>query len=488
MRRIAVATVLTAALLTGVSSARAADIGANDDTGKYLTDAGSALYGDMASLGLRQIVLTTRYMPSDPLTIQDKGHLDRTIPAALAAGLRVVLNVYPYPTREVEAGLASPAAFGAYVASVATAFPGVKQFIIGNEPNQPAFWRPQFAPDGSNASAAAFGPYLAAGYDALKAVDAGITVVGVGLSPRGNDRPDARSNISTSPVRFLRALGAWYRASGRSQPLMDGFSFHPYPNKATDPLDRGYSWPNAGFVNLDRVKQALWDAFSGTAQPTTVSGLKLHLDEVGWQVNTSGRPGYVGLENVVVTDELTQAAVYAELIRRASCDPDVADVSFFGFRDDGARAGFQAALQRLDGTARPAAEAVRSAIADAASGCSGAPVQWRPASDVLDASVVIRSNADGSLSVRLRAGEDARAIVCIGAKRHVRGLSRSTARSAGARCRATTLVGRRPLDVPFVSPGGARSGVEVAVELVAEANKARRTILVGGAGVPFIRA
>ena len=128
----------------------------------------------MASLGLRQIVLTTRYEPSDALTIQDKEHLDRTIPAAVAAGLRVVLDVYPYPPREVEAGLASPAAFAAYVAAVATTFPEVKQFVVGNEPNQPAFWRPQFAADGSNASAPAFGPYLAAAYDALKAVNPAI--------------------------------------------------------------------------------------------------------------------------------------------------------------------------------------------------------------------------------------------------------------------------------------------------------------------------
>ena len=81
-------------------------------------------------------------------------------------------------------------------------------------------------------------------------------MVGIGLSPRGNDRPFARSNVSTSPVRFLAALGAWYRASGRTRPLMDGLSFHPYPNRATDPFSRGYAWPNAGVVNLDRVKQA----------------------------------------------------------------------------------------------------------------------------------------------------------------------------------------------------------------------------------------
>ena len=95
-------------------------------------------------------------------------------------------------------------------------------------------------------------------------------------------------------MRFLRALGEWYRKSGRALPLMDGFSFHPYPNEATDPFERGYAWPNAGFTNLDRLKQALWDAFHGTAQSTTLDGLKLHLDEVGWQVDTAGRPAIAG--------------------------------------------------------------------------------------------------------------------------------------------------------------------------------------------------
>ena len=221
------------------------------------------------------------------------------------------------------------------------------------------------------ASAAAFGPFLATGYDALKDVDPTITVVGVGLSPRGNDRPAARSNVSTSPVRFLAALGAWYRASGRSRPLMDGLSFHPYPNVATDPLDRGYAWPNAGFVNLDRIKQAVWDAFSGTPQPTTLEGLRLYLDEVGWQVDTSGAEGYLGTENVRVTDEASQAAIYGELLRRAACDPDIAQVNVFGFRDDALRSGFQAGLNRVDGTPRPSADAVRAVVA--MPGCADRP-------------------------------------------------------------------------------------------------------------------
>jgi hypothetical protein len=230
-------------------------------------------------------------------------------------------------------------------------------------------------------------------------------------------------------------------------------------------------------VNLDRIKQALWDAFDGTAQPTTAGGLTLHLDEVGWQVSTSGLPGYQGLENVVVTDELTQAAIYADLVGRASCDTDVAEVSFFGFRDDGARSGFQAALQRLDGTPRPAAEAVRAAIADAALGCSTPLGPWQPAVGVLDSSVDVATSPVAPLTVRLRSGEDARARVCVTPRAASRGLHGRSARSSGARCVATALTGLRPVDLALPVPARARDSVDVAVELSAEANRARRTVV-----------
>jgi hypothetical protein len=464
MRFLALASVLVGALLTGATVAVAADVGANDDSAKFEADSGAALYGRMAALGLRQTVIGVRFVPTDALTVQDKPLLDRAIASATGAGLEVVLAVYPYPPREIEAGLGSPSLFAAYVGVLASIYPQVRQFVIGNEPNQPAFWRPQFDAAGANVSASRFGPYLAAAYDTLKGVDPTISVIGVGLSPRGNDRPTARNNISSSPVRFLRALGAWYRRSGRTTPLMDGFSFHPYPNEATDPLERGYQWPNAGFANLDRIKQALWDAFDGTAQPTTLDGLKLHLDEVGWQVDTRGRVGYQGLENVPVTDEATQAAIYAKLVREAACDPDVASVSFFGFRDDGLRTGFQAGLERADGTARPSATAVRSAIP---AGCRGAAQVWKPGGDVMGATLAV-GDAGPEVTARVAAGEDARARVCL-----------RTLASSLSRCRSVSVVGRRPLDVAVRAPSGMSGWVEVSVEFWAESNQARRTRILG---------
>jgi hypothetical protein len=253
---------------------------------------------------------------------------------------------------------------------------------------------------------------------------------------------------------------------------MDAFSLHPYPNEATDPLDRGYAWPNAGFVNLDRMKQALWDAFHGTAQPTTAEGLKLHLDEIGWQVDTSGRPGYRGQENVPVTDELTQAAIYGQLVRHAACDPDVAEVSFFGFRDDGLRTGFQAALYRADGSARPSAEAVRLAIAETAAGCGGALTTWLPAEQVVGAKVDVGARSSQVLT-RVVAGEDARAKVCVRA---------FLARTPGEpqvvtrRCKRISVAGLKPLSLAFRARAAGR--IEVVADLRAEANRKRRTVVV----------
>jgi hypothetical protein len=466
MRILALATVLAAALLTGATASVAAVVGANDDSAKFADDGGAALYAEMSQLGLQQTVIGVRFVPTDAMVIQDKQHLDRAIASATDAGLRVVLAVYPYPPREIESGLGSPTMFASYVGVLASIYPQVRQFVIGNEPNQPAFWRPQFDAAGNNVSASMFGPYLAAAYDTLKGIDPDIRVVGVGLSPRGNDRPTARNNISTSPVRFLRSLGAWYRKSGRTRPLMDEFSFHPYPNEATDPLERGYQWPNAGFANLDRVKQALWDAFDGTPQPTTLDSLKLNLDEVGWQVDTAGGVGYRGNENVPVADEITQASIYGQLIREAACDPDVVSLSFFGFRDDGLRTGFQAGLERADGTQRPSAAAVQAAIPD---GCVSGARLWAPGISVLGAKLAVGATR-AEVMARVAAGEDARARVCV--------RSVGFAYETTERCRRVTVPGLRSLKVSVPVPAATIGPVEVAVDFAAESNKARRTLVV----------
>ena len=141
MRILAAATALAVTLLCGASVATSANVGANDDSAKHADDGGAALYAEMARLGLTQTVIGVRFVPSEAVVIQQKPLLDRAIDAAQAAGLRVVLAVYPYPPREIEAGLSSPSMFAAYAGVLASIYPDVKHFVIGNEANQPAFWR-----------------------------------------------------------------------------------------------------------------------------------------------------------------------------------------------------------------------------------------------------------------------------------------------------------------------------------------------------------
>ncbi len=476
---VVVALAAAAALLVCAAPAGAADIGANDDTGKFAEDGGSAFFERMTAIGLKQTVMTVRFLPGEPDTIQGKAFLDKAVPEATGRGLKVVFAMYPYPPRALVRTQAEVRAFADYVTVVARTYPSVKQFVIGNEPNQPAFWRPQLSKAGVVLSAPSFGRYLAAAYDALKEIDTDIHVVGVGLSPRGNDNPAARNNLSTSPVRFLGALGAWYRRSGRTEPLMDGLAFHLYPRAATDALLRRYDWPSAGYADLGRVKQAFWDAFHDTAQPTTVEGLQLYLNEAGWQVSTVGYEGYEGFENVPVTTEKKQAAVYAELVRRVSCDADVAEVNFFGFYDDATRgSGFQAALHRVNGTPRPAAAAVAKAIARTQSRPCAKPSTWTPATKVSGAGMSTpKVQRSGAVRTLVGAKEGARAVVCL-----VRAESRSkrlvaSVRSLLARsltpCWRGRLTPKFRLTAKLDVPERLRGHVAVAAVISAQANPSR---------------
>ena len=217
-------------------------------------------------------------------------------------------------------------------------------------------------------------------YDALKEVDPGIRVIGLGLSGRGNDLPQAPSNASTSPVRFLRDLGAAYRASGRTLPLMDELGLHLYPRSDRDPVSAGDRWPRAGIVNVARIKQAFWDAFAGTGQPTVEQGLKLRIDEIGWQavVPAARRDAYHGRETAAATSERAQADNYAKLIGIAACDRSISAVYLLHLRDDPDLERYQSGIRRADGSARPSYAAVRTAAARAKRGCAAKQVELAP--------------------------------------------------------------------------------------------------------------
>jgi hypothetical protein len=384
--------VLSAALALPAAAPAALGLGVVDDSPKGSLDGGEAFYGLMADLGMKENRVTMLWDPSSEPAVQD-ALVAPLMTTAQLRGINIVFAVYPAKARAITSSPTATVEFANYLQHLARTYPTVKDFIVGNEPNQTRFWQPQFDAKRRPVACGAYQALLAASYDALKAVNPGIAVIGVGLSPRGNDSPRAASNVSTSPVRCIRDMGRAYRASKRRKPIMDEFSFHPYPKNDRDPLMRGYRWPNAGIPNLDRIKQAFWDAFRGTAQPTfpegrSSHGLRFRLDEVGWQVGVA--PGfeshYFGQETVETTNEAAQADVYGSLIPYLACDPAVHSVLFFGLRDEPDLDRWQAGLLRAEGTPRPAYERVKSVMTATGGACMGTPRSWRHATSVIGAS------------------------------------------------------------------------------------------------------
>ena len=387
MNRILAAVIGALALvITGVAAA-GPQIGFAEDATKYAEDGGAKLFDEMSKLSTTTNRVAVFWNADAPSTIQDQAFLDRMIPVAKAKGIQVVFAIYPMKATMAPTTQAAADSFCDYAVKVMQRYTYVRKAIIGNEPNQPKFWQPIW--NGSQpASPAAMAVVLASCYDKLKASDATLDVIGVGLSPRGNDNPGASNNSSISPVRWIKALGDAYRAMGRQKPLFDEWSWHCYPNVNTDEVETGYAWPNTGCVNAARVKLALWDAFNHTAQPlpagyaVSTSGTTLYgntsrtfIDETGWQVDTQTRPGYTGNENVPIVSEAKQAEDYEKLVHIANCEPTLTAFHIFHQIDEADRGGFQSGVLRVDFSERDSALAtpnsVQHAIKADAGSCAG---------------------------------------------------------------------------------------------------------------------
>jgi hypothetical protein len=378
---------LAASLVLAGTASADLQIGVADDLG-FHADQSAWFFDALGELGMQENRVSVPFDASAPSTIQHQAALDLYVPLATLRGVRVVFSVTPSKARALTDNPAAVGQYADYVALLARTYPTVKDFIVGNEPNQPRFFQPQFNSAGQNVSAANYYALLAGAYDALKAVDPAIRVIGLGLSPRGNDEPDAPNNVSTSPVRFLHGLGKAYRKAGRTRPIMDEVAFHPYPDHDRDDLMKGYRWPNAGVPNLDRLKQAFWDAFNRTGQPTFAEGkrgggMTFRLDELGWQVGVNqALVPYVGTENVQTTDEAAQARIYGQAIRYLACDASVRSILFFLLRDEADLDRWQAGLVRLDGSRRPSFDAVKAAFAATGGRCAGKMRSWRHSTTV----------------------------------------------------------------------------------------------------------
>jgi hypothetical protein len=309
--------------------------------------------------GFRAIVLSAVWK-NGARAADDLAPLRRAVDAAVQEHIRPVLAVYQLSSSTPREP-AQRAAFAAYTAALAQALPAVRDVVVGNEPNLNLFWQPQFDPSGGDQAALDYEPLLAQTYDALKAQNAKLNVIGGALAPQGADRPLARP--THSPTQFIRDLGAAYRASGRTTPIMDAFDIHVYGESSRIPPTLQHPRTTTiGIADYPKLVSLLGEAFDGTAQP----GSKLPIVYGEYGVETRIPPAkaslYTGHEVIKPVDEQTQASYYVEAIHAAERQPNVRMLFLFHVVDENRLEGLQSAARYADGSPKSDEAPVRAAL------------------------------------------------------------------------------------------------------------------------------
>ena len=327
---------------------------------------------DASAAGFDALGLTTPWAPGQ--TEPDPGQLlllQNVSAAAEQERIRVLLSVFQYRNRDTPLTDEEQQQFADYTARLARELPSIRDFIIGNEPNLNGFWFPQFDEDGRSASAPAYTSLLALSYDALKAVSPEINVIGGALAPRGADDPESPRHTQ-SPTSFIRDMGAAYRASGRTEPLMDIFAIHPYLERSEIPPDTEHpEGTSIGIADYDKLVDLLEEAFDGTAQKG--SDLPIAYTEFGVQaeIPEEKQDSYENVASplgVDAVDEQTQAEYYREALELASCQETVIGILLFHLYDEPDLERWQSGMYYVDGTPKSSLPPIREAAIAARNG------------------------------------------------------------------------------------------------------------------------
>jgi hypothetical protein len=342
-------------------------IGAAEDLPKQPTEAAAKVEMDKAKLaGLDAIRMTVTWKTDErTLAAGEATDLTNAIEAAQFTGIRVLLSIYPYGSSVTPLTAGAQSDFAAFAADVATRYPSVHDFIVGNEPNLNRFWLPQFGPSGEDAAAQSYEQLLATTYDALKAVRPHATVYGGALAPRGVDKPGTKRDTH-SPTAFIADLGAAYRASGRTSPIMDAFAFHPYPENSN--IGPALLHPNStslGLADYPKLVGLLGAAFDGTGQRG--STLPILYDEFGIesQIPAAKAQFYTGTEPSTThpVPEAEQAAFYQQAMAMVFCQKTVLGMLLFHVQDEKDLAAWQSGVFYADGTPKSSLDPVRAGAA-----------------------------------------------------------------------------------------------------------------------------
>ena len=362
---------------------------------------GATAIMDARSLGTKALRLTLQWAPGQTTLAQKDIDAVRRVVAG-APDMRIVLSVWGGPTQPP----LTPADrdnYCAYLRNALAAAPSVHDITIWNEPNLSYFWQPQFKPDGTSASPAAYEALLARCWDVLHASDPTVNVIGLVTGPHGNDDPNAVSNISHAAATFIRKVGEVYRASGRKQPLFDTVGHHVWGDHSAERPWKMHAGTHLSEGDYGKLMGALAEAFAGTGQPTPgecAAGrcVSIWYLEGGFQtaVPAAKASFYFGAEpNWTVPDDAggepllptpsvdslapDQSTQIGYALRLAYCQPYVE--SFFNFMlfDDPNLGRWQSGPFWTDGTPKASSGAFEQTIADVQTGAVSCALPTPPA-------------------------------------------------------------------------------------------------------------
>lgn len=351
------------------------DVGALEDGVKFpepeIADQRVQLAEDA---GFNALNVTTAWVPGQ--TQPDPAELTVLRSVATAAekrNMKLLITAYAPRPRYAPVTEEEQENYATFMATLARRLPSVRDFAVWNEPNLNGFWLSQFDEAGQDIAARDYTALLARTYDALKAVNPKIKVYGGNLAPRGFDDADS-PRPTHSPTTFIRDMGQSYRASGRTEPIMDVFALHPYQTRSSIPPGQPHTGTSLGFGDYDKLVDLLGEAFDGTAQPGSKLSIAYTEYGVQSQIPESAQEPYTNLQSPLARDavsEETQAEYYRQAFELAACQPTVIAVYIFHLFDEADLNRWQSGPYYADTKPKTSLPAIRDAATAARKGKLG---------------------------------------------------------------------------------------------------------------------
>jgi hypothetical protein len=368
---IAVLVILLAGSAAGTALAgRHLVVGVNDDALKVRP--GISSIGNDLGLGYYRVTQGWQPGQAQP-SASDTDSLAAVLQSA--GSQKILLSVFGTTSSAAPVTASSRARYCGFVASLLDRFPQIAAVNIWNEANLSYFWKPQFNRNGSSAAPAAYEALLARCYDTIKSRHRSVRLI-TSISPRGNDNPRARSNISHSARNFIKKMGQAYRRSHRRARIFDAWGQNVYGSTS-----RERPWArhrlDIGEGDYPRLLSYLKSAFGGTRQPVPgQKDVRIWYLEGGFQTSVAPkRAFYLSSEtDRHVVEPLgssslpDQASQLADAVRLAYCQPAVGGFFNFLLADERNLHGWQSGVLFADWTPKPSYRAFRNVIAEVKAG------------------------------------------------------------------------------------------------------------------------